>query len=77
MDNRDKILAILKRVAKKSAVPEDGESLFDSGFLDSFALPDVVAELEQEFGIQIPDADLNPRKFESVARITEYVESRM
>ncbi len=52
-------------------------TLFDSGFLDSFALPDMVAELEREFGIKIPDADLHPRKFESIAKIQSYIESRM
>ena len=76
MDNRERIVAILKGVSKKNNVPDAGESLFDSGFLDSFALPDMVGELEREFGIQIPDSDLNPRKFESIARIESYIESR-
>jgi len=76
MDNRAKIVTILKNVSKKSSVPDPTESLFDSGYLDSFALPDVVTDLEREFGIQIPDADLNPKKFESIARIESYIESR-
>ena len=76
MDNRERIVAILKRVAKKSEVPDADESLFDSGFLDSFALPDTVGELEREFNIKIPDSDLHPRKFESIARIESYIESR-
>lgn len=76
MDNRSRIVSILKRVSKNPSVPDDSESLFDSGYLDSFALPDVVGELEREFGIKIPDSDLNPRKFESVARIESYIESR-
>jgi acyl carrier protein len=76
MDNRERIIAIVKSVSKKSAVPDAEESLFDSGFLDSFALPDVVSELEREFQIKIPDSDLNPHKFESIARIENYIESR-
>ncbi len=76
MDNRERIVAILRSVSKKPAVPDACESLFDSGYLDSFALPDMVGELEREFGIQIPDSDLNPRKFESIARIESYIESR-
>ena len=76
MDNRERIIAIVKNVSKKSSVPDVEESLFDSGFLDSFALPDMVSELEREFQIKIPDSDLNPRKFESIARIESYVESR-
>lgn len=76
MDNKARIVAIVRNVSKKAAVPEDEESLFDSGFLDSFALPDMVTELEREFKIKIPDSDLNPRKFESISRIESYVESR-
>jgi acyl carrier protein len=77
MDNRERILAIVRKVAKSSALPDADESLFDSGFLDSFALPDLVSELEREFGIKIPDSDLNPRKFESITHIQNYVQSRM
>ena len=76
MDNKARVVTILENVSKKPLAPEAGESLFDSGYLDSFALPDVVGELEREFSIQIPDSDLNPRKFESVDRIVSYVESR-
>jgi acyl carrier protein len=77
MDNRQRITAILQSVSKKGSVPGEDESLFDSGYLDSFALPDMVTELEREFGIQVPDADLHPRKFESINRIQTYIESRL
>ncbi len=66
----------LRVVTKNDAVPGEEESLFESGYLDSFALPDLVTELEKQFGISIPDNDLNPRKFESVARIEAYVQGR-
>ncbi|MGD0132549.1 MAG: acyl carrier protein [Bryobacteraceae bacterium] len=77
MDNKERILAIVRKVSKNNTLPDPEESLFDSGFLDSFALPDLVSDLEREFGIKIPDSDLNPRKFESIARIQSYIESRM
>jgi acyl carrier protein len=76
MDNRARIITILKNVSKKDSVPDADESLFDSGYLDSFALPDMVSDLEREFKIKIPDSDLNPRKFESISRIESYIESR-
>ena len=76
MDNRERIMGIVKNDSKKAVLPDAEESLFDSGFLDSFALPDMVSELEREFKIKIPDSDLNPRKFESIARIEAYVESK-
>jgi acyl carrier protein len=77
MDNKERILGIVRKVSNKTELPDPDESLFDSGFLDSFALPDMVSELEREFGIKIPDFDLNPRKCESIARIQSYIESRM
>jgi acyl carrier protein len=77
MDNKERILAIVRKVSDNTTQPDPDESLFDSGFLDSFALPDLVTELEREFGIKIPDSDLNPRKFESLAKIQNYIESRM
>lgn len=77
MDNRERILAIVRKASDQTTTPDPDESLFDSGYLDSFALPDMVSELEREFGIKIPDADLNPRKFESLAKIQSYIESRM
>jgi acyl carrier protein len=81
MDNRERVTeriqAIVRKVSHQTATPDPDESLFDSGFLDSFALPDMVSELEREFGLKIPDSDLHPRKFESIAKVQSYIESRM
>ena len=76
MDTQNRIVDIVRRVAGKPVdfAPED--SLFESGLLDSFSLTDLVTALESEFSIQIPDSDLNPRKFDSVKRIRAYLESR-
>jgi acyl carrier protein len=71
-----KLGAIVQRISQSKTMPEPEESLFDSGYLDSFALTDMVAEIESEFGIQIPDSDLNPRRFDSLERIAEYLNSR-
>ncbi|MBI4890895.1 MAG: acyl carrier protein [Acidobacteria bacterium] len=76
MDRRAQLIQIIQAVTKKQTVPEPDESLFDSGLLDSFALPDLVSALEREFSIQIPDSDLNPRKFDSIERIEAYLDSR-
>jgi acyl carrier protein len=76
MEERQSVLAGLIRAAsKKDVTPEVDESLFDSGLLDSFALPDLVSAIEREFHIAIPDSDLNPKKFESIARIERYLDS--
>jgi acyl carrier protein len=76
MTNQERITKVVKKYAQTGGSPEPEESLFASGYLDSFALPDMIGDLETEFGIKIPDSDLNPRKFESIARIETYIESR-
>ena len=71
---RQRLLGVLKTITDKPIPADDEESLFESGLLDSFALPDLVSELEGEFAIKVPDRDLNPRKFDYVARIGIYLE---
>lgn len=73
MASSSQLLEILQRVAKKPVSPAADESLFESGILDSFALPDLISELETSFGISIPDADLSPRKFETLEKIEAYL----
>ena len=77
MDRQAQITDIIRTISKKNVTPERDESLFDSGLLDSFALPDVLSALEKAFSIKIPDSDLNPRKFDSISRIESYIESRL
>ena len=76
MDKRTKIVNIIRSFAAEPIDPAPGDSLFESGLLDSFSLADLVSALEKEFSIRIPDADLQPRKFDSIERIEAYVESR-
>jgi acyl carrier protein len=76
MDQQSKIAEIVKKVAGKPVSPSPDESLFESGMLDSFSLPDLVSALEAEFKISVPDRDLTPRKFDSIERIRTYLESR-
>ncbi len=73
---RQKIIDVILGVSKRDVPPAVDESLFDSGYLDSFALPEAVSVLEREFSIRIPDSDLNPRQFETVARIETYLARR-
>jgi acyl carrier protein len=58
------------------APPPSAETdLFKSGVLDSFALIDFVAVLEEECGVKVPDADVNPANFQTMAAIERYVEA--
>lgn len=73
MTTQERITRVVQAVAQKPVPGDPEESLFESGVLDSFALPDMISGLEKEFGITVPDADLNPRKFDSIARIAGYL----
>lgn len=77
MDNTQaQVIEIIRRVAGKNVAEMDAdESLFDSGVLDSFALTDVVAAIENQFSMRVPDSDLTPRKFQSISRIVDYIKS--
>ena len=77
MDSQARIRKVIETVTKKPVTLTPDESLFESGVLDSFALADAVTGIEDEFGIKVPDADLNPRKFDSIARIDEYIAQRL
>lgn len=74
LTRHERLLGVLKTVTAQPLPADDDESLFESGLLDSFALPDLVSALEQEFSIKVPDRDLNPRKFDSISRIETYLE---
>ena len=74
---REKVRQIVKQFAKEDREPAADESLFNSGLLDSFSLPDMVGALEDAFAIRIPDSDLNPRQFETITRIEAYLKSRI
>lgn len=72
----DKLRSLIQEVSGKPAPADEDESLFESGLLDSFALPDLVSAIEKAFSIKVPDADLNPRKFDSISRIETYLDSK-
>ena len=76
MEKRPGILKVLHAVAGDDVNPEPDESLFGSGLLDSFALPDFVSGLETEFAVTIPDSDLSARKFDSIEKVETYLEGK-
>jgi len=76
MADRSLIIKSIQAVSASTTIPAPDESLFDAGLLDSFTLVDLASQLETNFGVQIPDSDLTPRKFDTVERIDAYISSR-
>ncbi|MGD0099338.1 MAG: acyl carrier protein [Acidobacteriota bacterium] len=77
MDREMQICSVIQKVAKMPIEIENDESLFESGLFDSFMLVDLIARLEEEFAIKIPDSDLIPQKFDTVSKINQYLSSRL
>jgi acyl carrier protein len=57
-----------------SLAPDD--DLLASGLIDSLGVTQLVAFLEDRFGITVSDADLVPANFQSLAQIGAYVASK-
>jgi acyl carrier protein len=76
MSKQAGILKVIHAVSDLSSDPGPDESLFDSGALDSFTLPDLVTGLEEQFGVSIPDSDLIPERFDTVNKIEAYLDKR-
>jgi acyl carrier protein len=62
--------------ARKQPLGDD-DHLLANGIVDSLGILDLVAYLEREFGITITDDDLVPEHFESLGRMTRFVQDRL
>ena len=64
---------IQKEIAKGRELTDD-ESLLDGGILDSLAIVKLVAYIEDEFDVEVPDSDFDPDNFESISAIAKLIE---
>jgi len=56
----------------------DGDtSLHESGILDSTGFLDVVAFIEEQFGVEISDDELDPENLGSLNRMASFIERKM
>jgi acyl carrier protein len=53
------------------------ESLIQSGVVDSTGLLELVYFVESHYALHVPDQDLLPENFETIANISAYVTARM
>lgn len=52
------------------------EALLTSGLIDSFSLVDLGLFIEDQFGVRIDDAELNPQTFDTLTQLVKLIESR-
>ena len=56
-----------------SAMLGDGESLLETGTIDSTGVLEVVMFLEQTFGMKVHDREMLPENLDSVDRLVQFV----
>ena len=62
-------------VARRSAFRDD-DSLLESGIIDSLGVLDLVTFIESEFKVNVVDEDLIPENFQTIDRMTAFVERK-
>jgi acyl carrier protein len=58
--------------ADDGSLSED-ESFLQTGIIDSTGIMEVVAWIEEDFGVKVSDMDLLPENFDSVNRLAAYI----
>jgi D-alanine--poly(phosphoribitol) ligase subunit 2 len=69
---RDRIGDIIRNALSLEA-PSHETDLIETGLLDSLALVTLIAEIEQDFGIELPLDDFDVNDFRTVERIARFV----
>jgi methoxymalonate biosynthesis acyl carrier protein len=57
--------------------PSPDKDLIESGTIDSLTFVELLARLEQEFSIRIPLDDIDLNQFRSIARIGEFIRTKV
>jgi acyl carrier protein len=75
MDTADKVRQFIKDnfYAASASDLTDDASLLDLGIVDSTGILEVVAFLEDEFGIAVDDAEMLPENLDSIQNIVAFV----
>ena len=56
---------------------EDDTSFLEAGILDSTGVMEVVAFLEQQFGVRVDDDELTPENLDSISSIGAFVSRKL
>ena len=56
---------------------EDGQSLLDSGVMDSTGVLELIAFLETTYGISVADNEIIPDNLDSIERVSAYLGSKL
>jgi acyl carrier protein len=76
MDTRSKIKDYLVEnflFGDAEILTDDSISLLDNGIVDSVGVMEIVAFLEQDFGIKVADDELVPENLDSVDNLVRFI----
>jgi acyl carrier protein len=75
----ERVVEMLCQIADNQGVtlPAETDSLTEAGVLDSFGLLEFLTAVEKEFNVRIPDDDLVPVNFDTIAKIRAYLNARL
>lgn len=76
MDRKTALGEFIKNeiMRNKNAKLNEDEDLLSAGILDSLAILQLVAFIEDQFGIKVPDEDVVFENFQSINALTTYLE---
>lgn len=64
---------LLVREVLSVEVPSDHTDLIESGLIDSLAVITMIAEIERDFGIELPLEELDIDQFRTIHRIADFL----
>lgn len=69
---------IAQKILKQpKRIIDENEPLISSGLIDSFSLVDMALFIEDTYGVHIDDTELNVNTFDSLAQLSELINTRM
>jgi acyl carrier protein len=69
---------VIEYLVKESGIVlEDDTSFLEKGIIDSTGVMELVAFLEETFGIRVEDDEIVPEIFDSISRLVNYVQLKL
>jgi D-alanine--poly(phosphoribitol) ligase subunit 2 len=75
MDNKKVVLDILQDLTGEDLSDQMDDNLFDNGLLDSMATVQMLLNLQEKLGIQVPVSEFNREEWNTPNKIIAKVES--
>lgn len=75
MDTRQAVVAILKELTGTDVSNNLDDNLFDSGMIDSMATVEMLLELQEKFGIDVPVSEFDRSEWDTPNKVIAKVES--